>query len=715
MAERRAEPSAELSARRVVALGVGVLTLLLAILTPGIVGRDGDRALPPWYFCIVVGAVAILVGTGLLAPWLGPRGLRIGSALGVAGYVAFIGAFLPAALPAAAAVGRVPWMLSVIGVVVGAALLADGLRLAVAVIVLGACASLLYRVVIGGLDLDGIVNDTQSVLSAVIICAIGAHLLAVSRRLDAARADASAASVLASAERGRLAARTRAAALVHDEVLATLTLAGSGLPVPRDALARQAAHASRMVTDVAREPATPASPLRVALARAARDAGASFRADAAGDAEPPPAVEEAIVAAARQALDNSVRHAGEGARREVVLTARDDRVAVDVRDDGHGFDLAAVPPDRLGIATSIVRRMRDVPGGEADVRSSPGGGARVSLRWTPPAAPSAPAGRDSLRGAIAAIVVVFVVGQGVAAVGAALEGPAPWVPPLLLAGLLLVGEVLRRSTPRPTTPRGVVVVALTVAVVAAGTAVVPFTFGTLWFVPTAAFVLVALALAGRPFLAGCGQVVLVGVVIAIAATRATPLDTIAHVVTRPLVMAAMSTLLVLAVDRMRHRILALHRRTVDETSRRAWDAAARAELAVRGAALGALVVPLLDRIADARPLTDDDRRACLTVEGQLRDEYRAGVLVREPLTGAVRAARERGVDVVLLDDGDGTAPDDLVDEIARWMAPLVEGARARVVGRMLPPGRQAVATVVADEETTLFRGRGAGVSASPSP
>lgn len=121
--------------------------------------------------------------------------------------------------------------------------------------------------------------------------------------------------------------------------------------------------------------------------------------------------------------------------------------------------------------------------------------------------------------------------------------------------------------------------------------------------------------------------------------------------------------------------------------------------------LRARVVPVLNRLADDDPLDEHDRSACASLEGQLRDEYRAGVLVRDPLDAAVRAARARGVDVVLLDDGDGSASDVLVDEVARWMAPLVDGARQRVLGRLLPAGRSTIATIVTDDETTLFRGR----------
>jgi len=53
-------------------------------------------------------------------------------------------------------------------------------------------------------------------------------------------------------------------------------------------------------------------------------------------------------------------------------------VSVYVRDRGKGFDPAAVPEDRKGLAESIHARMAR-RGGSATVRSTPGQGTEVSL------------------------------------------------------------------------------------------------------------------------------------------------------------------------------------------------------------------------------------------------------------------------------------------------------------------------------------------------
>jgi signal transduction histidine kinase len=62
------------------------------------------------------------------------------------------------------------------------------------------------------------------------------------------------------------------------------------------------------------------------------------------------------------------------------VTAADPFI-VEVLDDGIGFDPAAVPETRLGIAVSMVARMRAIPGGNAMVVSAPGVGTRVAISW----------------------------------------------------------------------------------------------------------------------------------------------------------------------------------------------------------------------------------------------------------------------------------------------------------------------------------------------
>jgi signal transduction histidine kinase len=87
------------------------------------------------------------------------------------------------------------------------------------------------------------------------------------------------------------------------------------------------------------------------------------------------------VLAAAQAVVNAIEHADAvGLHAEV--TADDRRVVVRILDAGEGFDVQAVPEDRLGISGSIVARVAAV-GGQARVRSSRRGTV-VDLRWEYP-------------------------------------------------------------------------------------------------------------------------------------------------------------------------------------------------------------------------------------------------------------------------------------------------------------------------------------------
>ncbi|MHC9046544.1 ATP-binding protein [Microbacterium saperdae] len=85
-----------------------------------------------------------------------------------------------------------------------------------------------------------------------------------------------------------------------------------------------------------------------------------------------------LAAAAREAMVNAARHAG--GEISVYIEGSVSGVDVFIRDRGTGFDLDAVPSDRLGVRQSIIGRMRRA-GGSATVRSTDGG-TEVHLTFT---------------------------------------------------------------------------------------------------------------------------------------------------------------------------------------------------------------------------------------------------------------------------------------------------------------------------------------------
>ncbi|WP_106816712.1 ATP-binding protein [Microbacterium timonense] len=103
-----------------------------------------------------------------------------------------------------------------------------------------------------------------------------------------------------------------------------------------------------------------------------------------------------VAAASREAMLNAARHAGGDV--SVYIEGNANAVDVFVRDRGPGFDLDAVPTDRLGIRQSILGRMRRA-GGSATVRRGAGGGTEVHLRYTAPTATAAESGGAAVRAA----------------------------------------------------------------------------------------------------------------------------------------------------------------------------------------------------------------------------------------------------------------------------------------------------------------------------
>lgn len=75
---------------------------------------------------------------------------------------------------------------------------------------------------------------------------------------------------------------------------------------------------------------------------------------------------EPLVAAAREAILNALKHAGPAS---VYIESTDDEDAVFIRDRGEGFDVDGIGEDRLGVRESIIGRMNRA-GGSARIRSA---------------------------------------------------------------------------------------------------------------------------------------------------------------------------------------------------------------------------------------------------------------------------------------------------------------------------------------------------------
>lgn len=700
---------AERATLRLLVSGVAVTVVISAITTFAVADPDGRVELPGWLALVTGLAFAVLVVVGAASPWLSARALRAGAAIGVSIFFLALLLFAPASglLSGAATAGTVPWALTAIGGFVVAAVVARGPRLGWAALLTWGVFIAVYRVALGGYSMTGIANDTQALMGGVTLCLIAGHILRISRDLDTTEERVNAVVAEQGAARGRLAARARIASFVHDEVLAALRGAAEEDPGTADAVRAQARRATAVI-GVERGSDDWIERLRTL----ATEAGADFRVDRApGAVAPGGHVVDAVVVATRQALDNSVRHAG-ACTRSVRLEVGTAGLALWIVDDGVGFSAQSIAPGRMGIATSIEGAMRDLAGGVARVASEPGRGATVELRWEEGSdrgdhfadAPSTLDPVFSLPGALAT-ATLFVLTQTVVAVAAIVTEPrSGWTSLAVLVGILIATALILPLPPgRPS--RGVAVVVVLGVTVLGGLLATPspLTYGSAWFIPAAGFVLVAVALDARPALAVVGLVLILAMLVTDAFVRGGDLTQIVSVVVRTATIVGLGTLFAASIVRMRRSTRAFARRAVGATEQREWDAAAQGEIESRTAELEELAGPLLGPIAAGETLGMDDRNHARALEGRLRDGYRAGRLSHEPLVEAAMRARTRGVDVVLLDDaGEEEIEPALTAEIAAWMTDRLDAADERFVGRLLPPGRPFAAQVVVDGRALTF-------------
>lgn len=86
----------------------------------------------------------------------------------------------------------------------------------------------------------------------------------------------------------------------------------------------------------------------------------------------------------------------EGVTLSVTLRGRVAGVVIEVIDDGPGFSLSRLSPERMGLRGSVLARMESLQGGGARVESEPGRGTRVTLTWEPSGGGATPPPRPGL-------------------------------------------------------------------------------------------------------------------------------------------------------------------------------------------------------------------------------------------------------------------------------------------------------------------------------
>lgn len=163
-----------------------------------------------------------------------------------------------------------------------------------------------------------------------------------------------------------------------------------------------------------------------------------------------------------------------------------------------------------------------------------------------------------------------------------------------------------------------------------------------------------------------------------------------------------ASLFALGLRRTVRRISVLRVVEAERASERGRQEAVDAERAAERTHLQTEVLPMLRRIASGATVDPTDARV---LEARLRDRIRARRLEGPRLRTAIDAARRRGVDVVVLDDGGGIPlDDDLMDEAAGWAASVLDGQGAgRVTIRVAVAGDRLVLTITRDDAASVDR------------
>jgi signal transduction histidine kinase len=206
-------------------------------------------------------------------------------------------------------------------------------------------------------------------------------------RADAANSEAIESAILQARVDAIERERQRLDALIHDRVLSTLLLAGKAQSrEERESAAQLAQNAIKSLEEALVEPRSTPSVTPLGLFRALRKAALQLlptievRTLDGGSEEIPADKAQAITQATLQAIDNAARHSEASLVELVMDSPRVGELEISVRDNGVGFRVDKLPKDRIGIKTSVIQRMEAI-GGRAEIRTAPGQGTEINLRW----------------------------------------------------------------------------------------------------------------------------------------------------------------------------------------------------------------------------------------------------------------------------------------------------------------------------------------------
>lgn len=373
-----------------VACGIGAI-VFTSVLAGGPSGFLAQREqLEPWFWAFVlIMTTALPVALIAVVRW-SHEAARWGARVAVVGFITCHMLWVTAMTVPVLENGGNPWVQGINALPSTLAVVAWRSRWVVVVPLLqGPLVTIVQINASSNTTTAAVLDGIGALLFCSIVAAIAFAVLNAADAQDQAAERARTQAALGARRRTQERELARIDAIVHDDILSVLLTASR--PNPPDTLGARAAEALAAITrisDPSRDsPSEYTASEVVALVRATVedvDPHANLSYDLSVDPMVPGDAVAAIAEALGEALRNCGRHAGEDAQVTIAVSLTADAVVVTIEDDGRGFSPRAVPPTRLGIRVSIIDRMATVPGASGTVRSRPGRGTRVTLKWVRP-------------------------------------------------------------------------------------------------------------------------------------------------------------------------------------------------------------------------------------------------------------------------------------------------------------------------------------------
>ncbi len=578
--------------------------------------------------------------------------------------------------------------------------------------------SLAVATVYGGIRgrQEGLVTGVADAAKLVVISlAVGGLIALLRRRYDEAEESYRKAAILVAVARSEHERETHRAwwdLLIHDKVLGALLMAARSTTPNMLAVARTLANdaLAAIAAATTREIPQPEEDWAAKLEKRAADLGLRpvIRIERSGIL--PASVQSAVVAAGSEALTNTAKHAGVDIVRIEGRQTHDD-LDVRVIDAGPGIDHEQLRPGRMGVTRSIPGHMAEI-GGAAEISSGPGTGTEVRLTWHRPQDEERPLStweEDEVKPFIVIALMWMAINVLIGLINYRTVRNIPGY--LLGAALLGVGSHLvlsLRSRTVRTSVLGVVATLGAILALLVSTTPTAYPDGRFWFTSATVPLVVALSLSGRLLLAwalaGCGFVMVMTLT---ASREGWNVDAGYEPAIALVVFALFGTVLSISLARATRRV-----RISSEEQMRARAAARASTFRIeegmrRMSLLTEVAQPLLRRIASGAVVTSEDRAECRRAEAITRDHLIAEALMDAEVRSGTRAARERGIHVVLQATSEMDRDDPVYAEalacFRRVTAALLRSAghSGELIARWHPERAGSAGTIVVTAEISV--------------